>query len=98
MSRRPVATRTTGRMIGTIALSVVAFFAAVAFVLFTVLWGAESRQTWTVALGMLLPIAMTVLAASLLTAHFVRLRLARTAEIRQTLEEELQTIFKTDRG
>ena len=87
-----------GAAVATVALSVVAFCAAVPAVFLALMWGRSVSANWGVALGMLLPIAMTLLAAGLLAGHFVRLRLARAAAIRQTIDRELNAILKTDLG
>ena len=87
-----------GAAVATVSLSVVAFCAAVTAVFLALMWGRSLSANWGVALGMLLPIGMTLLAAALLAGHFVRLRLARSAAIRKAIDRELDAILKTDRG
>jgi len=97
MTGRADTTKTTIRStIASAALSAVALLVAAVSVFLVVMWGASAKQPATVALGILLPIAITLTAAAVLAAHFVRLRLARAAAVRRDLEQELQTILRTD--
>ena len=93
MSRRADTSRSRlGAAIAVVASSIVGFFAAVTFVFLVLVWGQSGDSMWGVALGVLLPIGMTVISALLLTGHLVRRRLARAAAI----DQELKAMLRTD--
>ncbi|QIG40537.1 hypothetical protein G5T42_14525 [Microbacterium sp. 4R-513] len=85
-----------GETAATVALSTTAFVFAVVAVFLAVMWGESGTQTWGVLVGMMLPIALTLLAAVVLTAHLVRLRVVRGTAIRQRIRRELRAMFRTD--
>lgn len=85
-----------GQTAATVALSVLAFVVAVVAVFFTVMWGESGPRTWGILVGVFAPVSVSLMAAAILAGHFVRMRLARTAHVRQVIEQELRALFKTD--